>query len=64
MGIYSVNGGVVANETWSGPAAPAHPTFPVTQGLTAHASGRTGAFDGRQIAWYERLAEALQPLWE
>jgi len=42
VGVYSVAGGVVTNEAWSGPAAPAHPTFPVTQGLTGHAV-RTGS---------------------
>lgn len=42
VGIYSVRDGLVVNEAWSGPAAPAHPTFAVTQGLTGHAvaSGR------------------------
>lgn len=39
MGIYTVFDGVVANEAWSGPAGPAHPSFPVTQGLTAPAIG-------------------------
>lgn len=37
VGIYTVAGGSVSNEAWSGPSAPAHPTFPVTAGLTAHA---------------------------
>jgi GAF domain-containing protein len=37
VGIYTVAGGMVSNEGWSGPGAPAHPTFPVTQGLTGHA---------------------------
>jgi putative acetyltransferase len=42
VGIYSVAegptaDGMVRNEGWSGPGPPAHPTFPVTQGLTAHA---------------------------
>jgi L-methionine (R)-S-oxide reductase len=110
VGIYTVTDGTVANEAWSGPAAPAHPTFPATRGLTSHAirahavavsndvsrdprylanqddsgselivpvlddldvvgtldieSGTVGAFDGRQIAWYELLAKALQPLWK
>lgn len=27
----------MTNEGWSGPGAPAHPTFPATQGLTGHA---------------------------
>ncbi|MGH3504521.1 MAG: GAF domain-containing protein [Nocardioidaceae bacterium] len=29
--------GRVANEGWSGSGPPAHPTFPVTQGLNGHA---------------------------
>jgi len=37
VGIYTVADGIVSNEGWSGPGAPAHPTFPVTQGLTSHA---------------------------
>ena len=109
VGIYTVAGGTVTNEAWSGPAAPAHPMFADTQGLTAHAvrtgsvalsndvardpryltnqddsgselivpvlvggrvvgtldveSGAVGAFDGAAVARFERLAEALHPLW-
>jgi L-methionine (R)-S-oxide reductase len=39
VGIYDVDGarGLVTNLAWSGPAAPAYPTFPITQGLTARA---------------------------
>lgn len=37
VGIYTVADNTVTNEAWSGPAAPAHPTFPVTEGLTGHA---------------------------
>jgi GAF domain-containing protein len=37
VGIYSVVNDTVTNEAWSGPAAPAYPTFPVTEGLTGHA---------------------------
>ena len=37
VGIYSLADGVVRNEAWSGPAAPAHPSFSADQGLTAHA---------------------------
>lgn len=42
VGVYRVADGMVINEAWSGPAAPAHPVFPATRGLTAHAV-RTGA---------------------
>jgi L-methionine (R)-S-oxide reductase len=37
VGIYSLAGGQVISDAWSGPGAPAHPTFPATQGLTSHA---------------------------
>jgi len=37
VGIYSVADGLVRNEAWHGPAAPAHPTFSVDDGLTSHA---------------------------
>ena len=38
-GIYDVDleKGVVSNIAWSGPGAPAYPTFPVTNGLTSRA---------------------------
>jgi putative methionine-R-sulfoxide reductase with GAF domain/GNAT superfamily N-acetyltransferase len=42
VGIYTITGTVVTCEGWSGPGAPAYPTFAVTDGLTAHAL-RTGA---------------------
>lgn len=37
VGIYTVADGLVVNEAWDGPGPPAHPRFPVDQGLTAHA---------------------------
>jgi putative methionine-R-sulfoxide reductase with GAF domain len=37
VGIYTVAAGTVSNEAWSGTGPPAHPTFPATEGLTAHA---------------------------
>jgi putative methionine-R-sulfoxide reductase with GAF domain len=37
VGIYTVAEGLVTNEGWSGPGAPAYPSFSVSQGLTAHA---------------------------
>jgi GAF domain-containing protein len=36
-GIYTVTGAVVTCDGWSGPGAPAYPSFAVTEGLTAHA---------------------------
>ena len=39
VGIYDVDiqSGLVSNIAWSGPNAPAYPTFPVTKGLTSKA---------------------------
>ncbi|WP_273841824.1 GAF domain-containing protein [Rubrobacter calidifluminis] len=37
VGVYRVGGGEVVNLAWSGPAAPAHPSFPSGQGLTGAA---------------------------
>jgi L-methionine (R)-S-oxide reductase len=43
VGLYEVAGGEIANLAFDGPGAPAHPRFPVTQGLSgsAVASGKT-----------------------
>jgi L-methionine (R)-S-oxide reductase len=37
VGIYRVTATEVVNLAWSGPAPPAHPTFPIGQGLTGGA---------------------------
>jgi L-methionine (R)-S-oxide reductase len=39
VGLYDVDhaAGLVRNVSWNGPGAPAHPTFPLTQGLTSAA---------------------------
>jgi putative methionine-R-sulfoxide reductase with GAF domain len=37
VGIYDVTDQLVVNLAWSGPGPPAHPVFPLTQGLTATA---------------------------
>jgi L-methionine (R)-S-oxide reductase len=39
VGLYDVDHtrGLVSNIAWSGPAAPAYPTFPITKGLTSRA---------------------------
>lgn len=50
VGIYTVADGMVSNEVWSGPAAPAHPTFPVSQGLTAHAIGSKSVAVSNDVA--------------
>jgi putative methionine-R-sulfoxide reductase with GAF domain len=44
VGIYDVDvsPGLVSNIAWSGPDAPAYPTFPTTKGLTSRAiAGKT-----------------------
>jgi L-methionine (R)-S-oxide reductase len=37
VGIYTVVDDMVVNDAWSGPAAPAHPSFAVGDGLTGQA---------------------------
>ncbi len=50
VGIYTVDGGSVLNEAWSGPQAPAFPVFPATSGLTA------SAIANRQIVYSPEVA--------
>ena len=47
VGIYEVSDEEVAVIGWSGPGGPAHPRFPITQGLsgTAVSSGETAVVD-------------------
>jgi L-methionine (R)-S-oxide reductase len=37
VGVYDVKDGLVSIIAWSGPAPPAYPSFPATQGLTSAA---------------------------
>lgn len=37
VGIFDAGEGEIANVAWSGPGAPAHPRFPVTEGLSGEA---------------------------
>jgi putative methionine-R-sulfoxide reductase with GAF domain len=37
LGVYDVSAELVSIIAWSGPGAPAYPTFPVTKGLTSSA---------------------------
>ncbi len=37
VGVYDVSAELVSIIAWSGPGAPAYPTFPVTKGLTSSA---------------------------
>jgi L-methionine (R)-S-oxide reductase len=59
VGVYDVTDRQVRNLAWSGPAAPAHPVFPVTQGLTgtAIATGTTVVVD--DVTADPRYLEAL-----
>jgi L-methionine (R)-S-oxide reductase len=59
VGVYDVTDEQVRNLAWSGPAAPAHPVFPVTQGLTgtAIATGTTVVVD--DVTADPRYLEAL-----
>jgi L-methionine (R)-S-oxide reductase len=70
VGLYAVTGQEIAAVGWSGPGAPAHPRFPVTQGLSgaAVASGRAVVVndvtaDPRYLtAFASTLSEAIVPV--
>ena len=50
VGIYRVTDGFVINVAWSGPAAPAHPTFPSSQGLTGAAIAERATVCSNDVA--------------
>ncbi|HJP59545.1 MAG TPA: GAF domain-containing protein, partial [Gemmatimonadaceae bacterium] len=60
VGVYDVNPNEIAAVAWSGPAAPAHPRFPIDHGLSA-AAVKTGctviANDVSKDARYLRTLE-------
>jgi L-methionine (R)-S-oxide reductase len=70
VGLYAVTDEEVAAVGWSGPGAPAHPRFPVTQGLSgaAVAGGRAVVVndvtaDPRYLtAFASTLSEAVVPV--
>ena len=59
VGIYDVADQLVANLAWSGPAPPAHPVFPVTQGLTSTAITTRASVLVGDVTADERYLEAL-----
>jgi putative methionine-R-sulfoxide reductase with GAF domain len=50
VGIYRVAAGEVTNLAWSGPAAPAHPTFASDRGLTGGAIGSRATVVSNDVA--------------
>jgi putative methionine-R-sulfoxide reductase with GAF domain len=70
VGLYAVTDQEIAVIGWSGPGAPAHPRFPVTQGLSgdAVATGRAVVVndvtvDPRYLtAFANTLSEAIVPV--
>ena len=61
VGVYDVTDEdeQVRNLAWSGPAAPAHPVFPVTQGLTGTAIATRTTVVVDDVAADPRYLEAL-----
>lgn len=59
VGIYDVADQLVVNLAWSGPGPPAHPVFPVTQGLTGTAIATGATVVVGDVTADERYLEAL-----
>lgn len=59
VGIYDVADQLVVNLAWSGPGPPAHPVFPVTQGLTSTAITTRASVLVGDVTADERYLEAL-----
>jgi L-methionine (R)-S-oxide reductase len=59
VGIYDVADQRVVNLAWSGPAAPAYPVFPVTQGLTSTAITTRATVLVGDVTADQRYLEAL-----
>jgi L-methionine (R)-S-oxide reductase len=72
VGIYDVDieGGLVSNIAWSGPSAPAYPSFPITKGLTSRAIaerrtvnvGDVSSDSGYLTALHSTRAEIIIPV--
>jgi putative methionine-R-sulfoxide reductase with GAF domain len=60
VGVYEVTPTEVVNLAWSGPAGPAHPTFPIDQGLTAEAVGTGRSVVCNDVAADPRYLTALE----
>jgi L-methionine (R)-S-oxide reductase len=59
VGVYQVTGGKVVNLAWSGPSAPAHPSFPVGEGLTGAAIETRESVVSNDVAQDPRYLTAL-----
>ena len=61
VGIYDVDSGreLVSNIAWSGPSAPAYPTFPTTKGLTARAIATKATINVGNVAHDANYLTAL-----
>ena len=59
VGIYAVTSEEVVNLAWSGPAAPAYPTFPATQGLTSAAISQQATVVSNDVASDPRYLVAI-----
>jgi L-methionine (R)-S-oxide reductase len=60
VGLYEVTPTEVVNLAWSGPAPPAHPTFPATQGLTGAAIEARETVVSNDVARDPRYLTALE----
>lgn len=60
VGVYEVTPTHVVNLAWSGPAGPAHPTFPIDQGLTAEAVATGCSVVCNDVAADPRYLTALE----
>jgi putative methionine-R-sulfoxide reductase with GAF domain len=58
--VYEVTPTEVVNLSWSGPAGPAHPTFPIDQGLTAEAVATGRSVVCNDVAADPRYLTALE----
>ena len=59
VGVYEVTSAEAVNLAWSGPAAPAHPRFPVGRGLTGSAISTHEAVVSNDVARDPRYLTAL-----
>jgi putative methionine-R-sulfoxide reductase with GAF domain len=59
VGVYEVTSSEVINLAWSGPAAPAHPRFPIERGLTGAAISTRETVVSNDVARDPRYLTAL-----
>jgi putative methionine-R-sulfoxide reductase with GAF domain len=69
VGVYDVSAELVSIIAWSGPGAPAYPTFPVTKRLTSLAIQQKATVvvgdvrsDPRYLTAFGRLSEIIIPI--